>query len=144
MDNKKELRKIREKNLKKKKEYKRARDSLWGMILAGGIFSAVIGYLAADLLAVDKAFDKFEYYINWDLHHFSWNIFFLVFFATFVPIVAASVAAQIAIDCVEGVAKNEDEEKLLHDAEQEEKEKEKRKQEEALETNKILDEAEKK
>ena len=138
-DAKKKVRKEKvNKALRRRSEVARARGVISGVVWTGAIFAVIMAIFAGNMITIKQP-ERFGYYETKtftyygetytekvrrekDPNDFNWEIFFLTFFISFVPVVTASWAALAAVDCAAGVSRDDEGDRMLFEDDQKEKE----------------------
>lgn len=173
-DVRKKARKERtQKAMRRRSEVAKARSVINGVMWTGAVFAVIVAVFAGNMITIKNP-ERFYYTTQESVidyngervtetvkHYrketdFNWEIFFLTFFATFVPVMLASCAANTAVDCAAGVSRDDEGDRMLFEDDRKEKERrakmekvtkaqlsiadELQKEEERKATNALLDE----
>ncbi len=129
--------------IRNRKEFAKSRNIVSGMIWVGVIFSIIVAIFAGNMITIKNP-QRFNYYEEKTRSYagetytervereknpndFNWEIFFLTFFISFAPFVAAVTMSSNVIDCVASVVKDEEAEKMVYEDEKKQKEVEEKK-----------------
>ena len=124
--------------LRRRSEVARARGVISSIVITGAVFSVILAIFAGNMITIKNP-ERFNYYetrvyttygggentkkvyVKKDPNDFNWEIFFLTFFVAFVPVVVSSWASHTVIDCVAGVSKDEEGDRMLLEYDQKER-----------------------
>jgi len=140
--------------LRRRSEVARARGVISSIVITGAVFSIILAIFAGNMITIKNperfnyykteihGYGKEQVYVRKDPDDFNWEIFFLTLCISFMPVLISSWASQAAIDCVAGVSRDDEGDRMLQEDDRKERERRARMESDAPKRLSMVDELE--